>query len=563
MRWMTTGRAVATHRGRGTSPMRPRRGLAALLAMLAVGVCPDADAVVLYRAEGGLFFFGTSVFDINSDAMPPQTVTFERGVMPCPAPGTPNLPNFVCARAFAKADLVDGRRLTLHTEARLTRIDANGVLAFEQALALAEVNILEMGIATASPVGYAYVNLGLTGFRSQFASHASLVPRAFSTLTVNGTVVQCSGTLPGAGAGMGPPVPPPRAARGRRREEPGPRRHHGLGRRDDRRLQRHARAARHRAPRRQRPADSRRPGLGRGRAGQSSLRHPDDGREHDDDHGLDVHDLQQRDDDQHPERVDDDVDQHVDDVEHRDDVHRAAGPLPVLPGKTAKGTPKFESRMVRLVDDLEDRNTLVESVASLCNPADKNGEGIADPTAHLACYKIKDVKGQPKFVARDVVTSDQFGNLSLRVSGAATLCVPSEKDGVSSLHPVDHFKCYRAKVTKRTPSFEKRTVAVTDQFETKNVVILKPLALCAAVSKNGEAVRRPSDRLVCYETKDVKGQSAFAKRTAAVQNQFGNLILEVKKPKTLVPAGVGGPAPSLRRNTGQRTPGVLTSRGSR
>ncbi len=216
------------------------------------------------------------------------------------------------------------------------------------------------------------------------------------------------------------------------------------------------------------------------------------------------------------------------------------------PGKPAKGTPKFASRTVRLADDLEDKSTVVDSVASLCNPADKAGEGIADPTAHLACYKIKPVTKKPKFVARDVVTADQFGSLSLRVSGAATLCVPSEKDGLPSLQALDHFKCYRAKVTKGKPAFAERTVAVTDQFETKNVVVLKPLALCAAVNKNEEGVRRPSARLVCYQTKDVKGQSGFAKRTAAVRNQFGTLTLEVKKPKTLCLPAVGGSASGRR-----------------
>jgi hypothetical protein len=60
-----------------------------------------------------------------------------------------------------------------------------------------------------------------------------------------------------------------------------------------------------------------------------------------------------------------------------------------------------------------------------CNPPDKEGEGIFDPTAHLTCYKIKDI--DPKFDHIDVPVADQFGELSLTPKKPRRLCVPSTK----------------------------------------------------------------------------------------------------------------------------------------
>jgi hypothetical protein len=52
---------------------------------------------------------------------------------------------------------------------------------------------------------------------------------------------------------------------------------------------------------------------------------------------------------------------------------------------------------------------------AFCNPVDKDGSGINDPSAHLACYKIRDVRGDefPKFERRRVEVGDQFGTHTL------------------------------------------------------------------------------------------------------------------------------------------------------
>jgi hypothetical protein len=79
-------------------------------------------------------------------------------------------------------------------------------------------------------------------------------------------------------------------------------------------------------------------------------------------------------------------------------------------------------------DGLQD--FVVEKVVSLCNPADKNDEGITDPVNHYVCYSLnKGPKGK-----RQVLGWDQFTPIEpslvvpvVTVLEPLTLCLPSEK----------------------------------------------------------------------------------------------------------------------------------------
>ena len=148
----------------------------------------------------------------------------------------------------------------------------------------------------------------------------------------------------------------------------------------------------------------------------------------------------------------------------------------------------------------------------LCNPADKNSEGIDDPTAHAMCYRIAEVG----FSKRNVMVDNQFGQQTLRVVSPETLCNPAIKDGVPTTAVMNHFKCYRV----RGRGFTERTVSVADQFETKMTRVLKPLLLCNPVDKNGEGIPDPSCHLVCYRIKDASGQVPFAPKDVTVEDQF-------------------------------------------
>ncbi len=82
--------------------------------------------------------------------------------------------------------------------------------------------------------------------------------------------------------------------------------------------------------------------------------------------------------------------------------------------------------------DLEDQfgvelQVLVGEPKLFCNPVDKNGEGISNPTVHLTCYEIEDKEGEERVVEVD----NQFGVQTLKVEEPELLCVPSEKISVA------------------------------------------------------------------------------------------------------------------------------------
>ena len=78
--------------------------------------------------------------------------------------------------------------------------------------------------------------------------------------------------------------------------------------------------------------------------------------------------------------------------------------------KKPKGVPKFLEQQELLKDQFEEKNTRVRKPKFFCNAVDKNGEGILNPGGHLTCYKIKDVRGQPKFPQAEFEIDDQFSN---------------------------------------------------------------------------------------------------------------------------------------------------------
>ena len=163
--------------------------------------------------------------------------------------------------------------------------------------------------------------------------------------------------------------------------------------------------------------------------------------------------------------------------------------------------------------------------ARFCNPANKNDEGMGDPTAHLNCYKIREPKLQPI----DVVVQNQFGEQNLTVVKADSLCVPAEKDLVPSELNINHFKCYKVRTTQRTPAFTPRNVSVADQFEDKMASAFTPALLCNPVDKNGEGMPFPENHLTCFKIKDLPGQPTFQPQPIEVTDQFVTEDLNISR----------------------------------
>src|SRR5207248_3002194 len=136
----------------------------------------------------------------------------------------------------------------------------------------------------------------------------------------------------------------------------------------------------------------------------------------------------------------------------------------------AKASPFTPIASVHLVDEFEDVNVAVVKPRALCTPADKNGEGVMDQNTHLKSYQIKQLTPHAR---RTVTIQNQFFSpLSLTTIKPDLLYVPTNKDLITTpaapdlnAISVDHYKCYRVKITSGTPKFPKGVQAtVLDQF---------------------------------------------------------------------------------------------------
>lgn len=219
--------------------------------------------------------------------------------------------------------------------------------------------------------------------------------------------------------------------------------------------------------------------------------------------------------------------------------------------KTARGTEKFDSRPgTRLVDQFGAVTVGVVAQERLCTPTNKNGE---DPTApfhpdHLDGYHT--MNEVPHFIpARSLEVSNQFGTIVVDAMQPDRLLLPTAKSLTASPAPpvfpaVDHFSCYRARVSRGTPGFVPMLgVRLEDQFGEMIVDVRKPKKLCAPVNKNDEEPGAEShpDHLLCYTIKRAAGSPPFVTVSPIfVNNQFGPLTLDARKPAELC-------VPSLKR----------------
>jgi hypothetical protein len=174
------------------------------------------------------------------------------------------------------------------------------------------------------------------------------------------------------------------------------------------------------------------------------------------------------------------------------------------------GALRFAQRTVSLADQFGSSTATVVRPTRFCNPADKNGEGINDPTRHLMCYQIR----EGSFTSRTVLIRNQFGDQTLTVVKPEALCNPAGKNGVPSDLDGNHFKCYRV----RGKGFVTRTVTLADQFETRTETVLKPRSICTPVDKNGGGISDPAAHLACYT---LKAGGAFAPIEVDIVDQFG------------------------------------------
>lgn len=204
---------------------------------------------------------------------------------------------------------------------------------------------------------------------------------------------------------------------------------------------------------------------------------------------------------------------------------------------------------VSLVDRFGSSTVEVKRSVGLCAPTDPNGErpGAELHADHLKHYPIKNaVVPKPVFPTRMRVV-DRFnpGGQLLDLTGQSHLLVPAAKSlelppPEPSAPTIDHLECYEVSPSARAPKFVPvRRFPVEDQFGPLTLDVRKPKHLCHPVDKNGEGVRDPDGHLLCYRARQVD-RVRFAKRSPVfVHDQLGPETLDVTRPVQLcVPASV-------------------------
>jgi hypothetical protein len=115
---------------------------------------------------------------------------------------------------------------------------------------------------------------------------------------------------------------------------------------------------------------------------------------------------------------------------------------------------------------------------------------------------------------------------------------PPAPDG--STHNVNHYKCYKAKVTPDTPAVPAgATVTVANGFDAlQTFAVKKPRHLCAPVDANGEGIENPNAYLVCYKVKAPSGTAQYSEHIGLqAHDQFGPHVLQsLKQAELCIPS---------------------------
>jgi cysteine-rich repeat protein len=209
--------------------------------------------------------------------------------------------------------------------------------------------------------------------------------------------------------------------------------------------------------------------------------------------------------------------------------------------KFASGSPTFSSTSATLVDQFGSLAVGVVKPKLLCAPTNKMAEDPGAPSRpdHLTSYQIKPAVRVT--LPPNQVVVNQFGSITVDPKKPSLLMVPSAKSLVASppapsSPAIDHFECYKVRISKGTPKFTPITgVTIQDQFGSMTVDVRKPKELCTPVDKNGEAPGAENHpvHLMCYQVKQTSTPNFSPITPIFVNNQFGALTLTAAKPYEL------------------------------
>jgi hypothetical protein len=198
------------------------------------------------------------------------------------------------------------------------------------------------------------------------------------------------------------------------------------------------------------------------------------------------------------------------------------------------------------VDDAIDGATTLDVKVHkhLCVPSELDAEAITDAATNLTTYKVK-ATGHVKQTG--IAIQNVVGDLSLDTIRPDLLFVPANVDPMTpppapdgSTHDVNHYKCYKARVTPGTPPVPPgATVIVGNAFDAQQLFAVKKVRhLCAPVDANGEGIENPNAYLVCYKIAAALGTAHYSEHDGLqAHDQFGPHVLQsLKQTELCIPS---------------------------
>ncbi len=178
------------------------------------------------------------------------------------------------------------------------------------------------------------------------------------------------------------------------------------------------------------------------------------------------------------------------------------------------------TRPLILTDQFGVVNAGFFQLEKFANPTEKIHDGriypMDDPLAHQTWWRLMDPVPQP---TRTVIGIDQFSYGPVTLGRPVYLLNPALKNAYPPAAPPirNHYLCYE--VLGSQPLY--KTVILTDQFGTSDVVVMRSKLFCNPVEKREGAVFYPildfAAHLQCYEVQNPQ----FVVRQVTALDQFG------------------------------------------
>ncbi len=171
-----------------------------------------------------------------------------------------------------------------------------------------------------------------------------------------------------------------------------------------------------------------------------------------------------------------------------------------------------------LKDQFQTVSVSVGSPLQFLNPAQKTIGSVVTPIVdlndHLTMYNL--LSPAPLPTSQTLTATNQFGAQQLTVDRATTLMVPTQKEDLRLPRRLDHFLCYPV----TAPSLA-QPVSLTDQFQTKDVIVEQPVLFCNPVQKtignNTTRVQNAAAHLLCY---NIRLSQSTTSRQVNIKNQL-------------------------------------------